>query len=71
MVGGAPTYEAFIKFCVNNNPSEYTTSKIADKSIFIATTYNINEVKSAHSFFILENLIKQELFWYNKMATLW
>jgi len=45
MVGGAVTYEDFIKFCVNNDPSEYTTSKIADKAIFIATSYDITEVK--------------------------
>ena len=45
MIGGAVTYAGLIKFCANNNPSESTTSKIVDKSIFIATTYKINEVK--------------------------
>jgi len=47
MFGGAnaASYDGFIKFCNNNDSTEYNISKIANKTIFVATNYDLSEVK--------------------------
>lgn len=47
-MGGADTYtyDKFIRFCINNSSTESSIEKIADKNIFIATSYDINKVKT-------------------------
>ena len=45
MIGGGKGYDDFIAFCNNNNTLQSSTEKIAEKAIFIVTSYDINKVK--------------------------
>lgn len=64
MIGGGKGYDDFISFCNNNNTLQSSTEKIAEKAIFIVTSYDINKVKEYRRNGLINNL------WYGGKETI-